>query len=223
MISAATAGAPIGTSGSANAVPGPGHTEPERRSSTIGEARSSSVGGPRGSSHVGVFPNWQDYAIPQRRLETGCIPTGYEMILRAAHARGIDFATFQDDFDLDKDWAPGDTYRNNFESVARAVNLKYPSVSFRIAAFACGDGSQKLRFVEEQLAAGRPLLISLTRGSLGGWHIMPVVDLDQYRLKLLQVVSPDGVPQILEIDKQRFVWIHDNWPGGDDVAYLESF
>ena len=31
-----------------------------------------------------VFPGWQQFAVHQRRAATGCIPTGYEMLLRAA-------------------------------------------------------------------------------------------------------------------------------------------
>lgn len=50
---------------------------------------------------MSVFPNWQNFAVHQRRSRSGCIPTGYEMILRAAAADGVDFAKFQDDFDLD--------------------------------------------------------------------------------------------------------------------------
>jgi hypothetical protein len=79
---------------------------------------------------MSVFPDWRRFAIPQRRGMTGCIPTGYEMILRAAGAQGIDFDTFQDDFDLEKDLPLTAPRINDFGSVAEAVRKKYPSVVF---------------------------------------------------------------------------------------------
>jgi hypothetical protein len=172
---------------------------------------------------VSVFPDWRSFAVPQRRLATGCIPTGYEMILRAAGAQGIDFAAFQDQFDLDKVRQPHEPYRNNFESVAAAVQVRYPSVSFKVARFTRGDGASKLRFVEEHVSHKRPLLISLAQTPFGGggWHIMPVVDMDDHTLTLLNIVRPDGNMQLQKLPKSELVRIHDNYPGGDDVAYLE--
>src|SRR5687768_10867043 len=64
---------------------------------------------------ISVFPDWQLFAVRQRN-PYGCIATSYEMILRAAGAQGIDFATFQEDFDLDLGWRQGIEPRNNFGS-----------------------------------------------------------------------------------------------------------
>jgi hypothetical protein len=63
---------------------------------------------------VTVFPDWQKYAVPQRYPLTGCIPTGYEIILRARGIDGIDYTTFQERFDLDKDLPEGAPQGNNF-------------------------------------------------------------------------------------------------------------
>ena len=52
---------------------------------------------------MGAFPNWQKFAVHQRRQATGCIPTSYEIILRAAGIQGIDFNSFQDDFDIEEE------------------------------------------------------------------------------------------------------------------------
>ena len=96
---------------------------------------------------MSLFPDWQRYAVTQRRGMTGCIPTGYEIILRAAGAQGIDFDSFQDDFDLEKDLPPDAPRVNHFGSVANAVKAKYPSVVFSHRSFAKGEGLQKLAFV----------------------------------------------------------------------------
>src|SRR5271157_3321022 len=126
---------------------------------------------------MSVFPGWQNFAVRQRRQKTGCIPAGYEMILRAAAAEGIDFERFQDDFDLEKD-LPDDAPRvNHFHTVAQAVRARYPHIDFRHRGFEKNDGKGKLTFVEAQLAASRPVLVSISNVIFGetGWHIMPVV------------------------------------------------
>ena len=173
---------------------------------------------------MSVFPNWSSFAVPQRRVQTGCIPTGYEMILRAVGVQGIEFATFQDEFDLEITRKQNEPFRNNFGSVAAAVRTKYPSVCIKVSRFASGDGVGKLRFVEEHLSQKRPLLISLAQKPFGrsGWHIMPVVDLDDEILTLLNIVQMNGNAKLQKLPKSEFVRIHDEYPGGDDVAYLES-
>jgi hypothetical protein len=172
---------------------------------------------------MSVFPDWQKFAVPQRRQATGCIPTGYEMILKAAGAMGIDFAKFQDEFDLDKDLMPSQAPRNNFKSVAAAVTARYPAVVFQVREFGPGLGSNKLRFVEEQVTKKRPLLISLAQAPFNGmgWHIMPVVDMDETSLILLRVIRPDGSRELQRLLKSELVRIHNEYPGGNDVAFLE--
>ena len=166
---------------------------------------------------MSAFPNWQKYAVAQKRPATGCIPTAYELLLRASNASGIDFSTFQDDFDLDRN---GGAPQNNFASVAAAVQGKYPSVNFKVREFM--SGAEKLEFVERRLEAKQPTIVALTLESKGGWHIMPVVDADQDSLTLLWSVDTGGSAKILSIKKAEFVRVHDEWPGGKDVAYLES-
>ncbi len=79
---------------------------------------------------MSAFPNWEKFAVVQRRPNSGCIPTGYEMLLRAAKTENIDYETFQDDFDLDEDRYRSEHPQNDFESVAKVVNEKYPHVNF---------------------------------------------------------------------------------------------
>lgn len=184
---------------------------------------------------MSAFPDWKKFAVPQRRPATGCIPTGYELILRAAGAAGIEFATFQDEFDFDKDRQllsfrhPIRSLRallrprNNFETIAAAVEQKYPGVKFRVERFEKGKGNEKLAFIERYVTQRRPLLISLALEPAGsGWHIMPVVDLDDENLTLLNMMLPDGECCMQTVSRADLVRIHDELPGGDDVAYLEA-
>lgn len=169
---------------------------------------------------MSAFPDWKKYTASQRRLQTGCIPTAYEILLRAAGASGVDFAKFQDEFDLD---LHGGAPRNNFGSVAEEVQKKYPSVVFTCEAFAKGDGQKKLARVEGFLAARRPVIVSLANAPFGGsgWHIMVVVDTTTTDLTLLEYVDSQGNAHTKSLSKAAFVTIHDNYEGGDDIAYLE--
>lgn len=167
------------------------------------------------------FENWQDYAVVQRNPQTGCIPTGYEMLARAAGVQGIDFDTFQDDFDLDTGKMVGtdDGFTNNFESVADAVLKKYPKLVFSIRSF--NTGVEKIAFIDEYLPR-QPVLISLTLTLQGGWHIMPIIEADEEKYCLLKYMTTAGRPDLEWMPKQRIADIHNQWPGGKEVAFLES-
>jgi hypothetical protein len=173
---------------------------------------------------MSVFPGWQEFAVPQKRPGSGCIPTGYEFILRAAGAKGIDWSRFQDEFDLDRERRGTEPSRNNFKAVASAVAARYPHVSFQVAEFASGRGCEKLQFIEQHVSRREPILISLALapfGQDGCWHIMPVVDMDESGLVLLHSMQPNGQPNTMQLAKAELVRIHDEFDGGNDVAYLE--
>jgi hypothetical protein len=161
-----------------------------------------------------VFPTWREHAIPQKNPRTGCIPWGYEILLRAAGTKGVDFGAFQDEFDFKE--------RNHFRVVAEAVQKRYPSVRFGHQNFE--HGKDKLVFVEARLAHRQPTLVSIAlkglNPKLNGWHIMPVVDASRDELVLLVSLGEDGKANILRLPKARFVQIHDEFEGGNDVAFL---
>jgi hypothetical protein len=168
-------------------------------------------------------PHWKSFAVRQRRPLSGCIPAGYEMLLRAANVQGVDLDSFQDEFDMDHDIAEGVPPRNNFDSVADAVRAKYPHLIFKSVSFA--TGADKLAFLEELVAAQQlPVLVSLFMAAVfeggAGWHIMPVVEAADDELTLLHSVLADGRCQVLRVPKSDLVRIHDEFPGGKEVAYL---
>ena len=174
---------------------------------------------------MSAFPNWQEYVVIQRRPQSGCIPTGYEMLLRAAGVQGVDFNTFQDEFDLDKNRQDDDLPRNNFESVADAVNQRYPTIHFKVTVFPKTAGTDKLRFVESNITHQRLVLISLNMLPVlhhPGWHIMPVVDMDEENLLLVYGALAVNQIRLLKLPKTEFVRIHQQFDGGNDVAYLDD-
>ena len=168
---------------------------------------------------MSAFPDWPKYAVHQRRLQTGCIPTCYEMLLRAAGVRGIDYESFQDDFDLDRQ---GGVPRNHFLSVSDAIKEKYPFVEFAYESFAKGDGDKKLARVLDFITRRQPVIVSLANAAFGGrgWHIMVVIDVTVDHLILLEYVDRDGVARTRRVSKEQFAHIHDVFPGGDEISYL---
>lgn len=170
---------------------------------------------------MSAFPDWQKHAVNQRRPNTGCIPTAYEMMVRAAEIKGIDLAGFQDDFDLDKN---GGQPKNHFVSVGKAVQAKYPEVEFSCEPFPKGKGKDKVARMEELIRQKKPVLVSLSNEPLGGpgWHIMPVVDETADEFTLLEYVDPNGKAHTKPIKKAEVARIHDNYAGGDEIAYLKD-
>lgn len=168
---------------------------------------------------MSVFPNWQKFAVHQRRDKTGCIPTCYEMMLRAADIKNVNLNDFQDEFDLDiQDGA----ISNNFHSVAKAVTQKYPFIEFGYELFQKGDGVKKLNRVEKLIEQKKIVLVSITNAPDGGngWHIMPVVDSSDQILTLLQYVDQEAKIYTRKVSKNDFVNYHNNYEGGNDIAYL---
>ena|ERR1700719_1524627 len=170
---------------------------------------------------MSAFPDWQKYAVHQRRWETGCIPTSYEILLRAAGVTGIDYASFQDDFDLDQH---GGAPRNHFDSVRQEIQKKYPFIEFACDSFAKGDGDKKLARVEEFITHRKPVIVSLANAPFDGrgWHIMVVVNATDDDLTLLEHVDLNGAAKTKTISKKEFVRIHNDYPGGDEIAYLSK-
>ena len=175
---------------------------------------------------MSLFPNWQDFAVHQRQAQTGCIPTGYEMLLKAAGVTYVDYSSFQEDFDLDIGKTLGiDKFVNNFDSVSQVIQDSYSDIQFTREIFAKGEGKNKLAKIEALLRNSQFILISLAMSPFGdtGWHIMLVVDADKELLQLLYIVDAAGVSDVRPIKKVEFVQIHEDFDGGNDIAYLESW
>lgn len=145
---------------------------------------------------MSVFPNWKKYIVSQRNPKTGCIPWIYEILLRAENVKNVNFETFQGDFDLDKNLEFGQESRNHFSTVSDIVKKRYPHIEFVRREFLKGQGFEKVRFIENFLKQQRLIAISLTKNHNGGWHIMPVVDIDEYHFYLLNRFDSNGVEVI---------------------------
>ena len=144
------------------------------------------------------------------------------MLLRASKVPSIDFEKFQEEFDLDLlNHTRG---MNNFKSVADLIHVRYSHVNLNQKVFQKDEGKLKLRFIEEFVFSGKPILVSINIqifSGVHGWHIMLVVDATENKLLLLKSVLVDGTMELFPILKTELVRIHKEYQGGDDIAYLQ--
>ena len=162
--------------------------------------------------------DWRNSAVIQKR-RTGCIPTGYEFLLRMANISGINYNSFQDEFDLNMKNMNG-----NFNSVATAIKNVYPSINIKINTYNKGAGQEKLNKILEIFNLNQPVLASVNQHELTGGddcHIMPVIGIWNDSLLLLESYSPNSMAILFDFPFTKFIEIHQRYPGGDDIAYLQ--
>src|SRR5262245_10377612 len=103
------------------------------------------------------IPNWRSHVVTQKRQGCGCVPAGFEYLLRIAGVTGIDYSTFQDNFDL----AANNSGQNSFTAVAAAIRRVYPQAQFDIRSFTTGE--EKNAFLRECVRHGVPVIASVAR------------------------------------------------------------
>lgn len=156
--------------------------------------------------------NWNKIVVPQRNC-TGCVPTGYEWLIRYLGIQGVNLATFQDEFDLGQN--------NSFFSIAAKIGNKYPTINIQTRVFPKGKGIEKVSHIKSLIAKQMPCLISLALGREQGWHIMPVVLIDDLIIEMIHDGNK-GVNCIWKIPIEDIVWRHDNLQGGNDISWIDS-
>jgi len=82
--------------------------------------------------------HWRDVIVPQR-YETGCVPTGYEWLIRYLGIERVELDTFQEDFDLQRVHQG----MNSFASIADRIRSRYPFIDIHIVSF--DQGLEKVR------------------------------------------------------------------------------
>ena len=152
--------------------------------------------------------DWSKTRVPQRH-ESGCIPTGYEWLIRYLRIQGVNLETFQEDFDLGQD--------NSLDSVSAKIRSVYPTINIKVQSFAKGiDKVNRIKsFLEEQ----KPCLISLALDNGLGWHIMPVVRIDE-TIQLIHHADVDGLCTWV-FPVAEIVWRQDYLQGGQDISWIE--
>jgi len=159
--------------------------------------------------------DWEKHLIIQRDEELGCIPTGYEWLIRMSDDERVDFTNFQEEFNLQRQGIE----ENNFQTIGDAVSSIYSFLSFHRIIFTTGQ--EKVAFITEKLSNNIPLLVSITLEERGTWHIMPVVAITSQEMKMVWNVNAKSKVRLYSLPITDVIYRHDNWPGGNDVAWLE--
>jgi hypothetical protein len=189
------------------------------------------------------YPGWESYVVPQRD-KYGCIPTGCEILLRAAKAEDIYpkiYDEFQEKFDCRSDKQPNgvDTVPNDFDTVPNKIKEKYPDINFKREPSEKHDkftGKDKLNEIEKLFKDNIFTLISFhippyppkdaPKGTPRAYHTMPIIAMDKHNLILFN--TPNEIEgfnphkHLMLLPKNTLVWIHDNHEGGNDILYLEK-
>jgi len=134
-----------------------------------------------------LLVGWEKNAAVQRK-DDSCVATGFEYLLRSAGVLGIDYATFQDEFDLGA--------LNDYPTVARAIERKYPDVRFAWSHFKSSEAS--MQFIERSIDERRPIVLGL-RLSPGSTHIVPVLGYDDKWVYFLNLAHADGTKDVQAI------------------------
>ena len=156
-----------------------------------------------------ILPDFHNTFVLQRDPKTGCIPTGIEWILRYLKIEGINFDDFQEKYDLKEE--------NSFGNIPQFVMKDYPQISFVSKSFL--KGKEKIDFIRNAIEKGIPVLISITLRAIGGWHIVPAVEIDEEKMIVLWMIEDSIEKQKKEFLLSDIEFRHDNWPGGQDILY----
>jgi len=153
--------------------------------------------------------DWSKTRVQQRH-ESGCIPTGYEWLIRYLKIQGVNLETFQEDFDL--------VQNNSFNSVSAKIRSVYPSINIKVESFT--TGIDKVNRIKSLLEEQKPCLISLALGNGQGWHIMPVVNIDENSIQLIHNADSGG-QYTWNFSIEQIIWRHDYLQGGHDISWIE--
>lgn len=151
-----------------------------------------------------------EVAIKQRE-HLGCIPTGYEWMIRFAKIENVNLTNFQEEFNL-QERGLGD---NSFKPIGDAIQKKYPQIKIKTESF--DDGQEKIEFIKSLIEKQNPCLISMPafcNADFQGYHIMPITGFDD-DMKNFYSYNP-----IDEISYDKILGLHSNYSGGHDISWI---
>lgn len=152
-----------------------------------------------------------EIAIKQRE-HLGCIPTGYEWMIRFTKIGDVDLTNFQEEFNLQE----RGLVDNSFGPIGDAIQKKYPQIKIEIKDFV--DGREKIEFIKDLIVKQNPCLISIPSGR-GGYHIMPVLGFDDNR-QVFYFYDPAMTNSKKEAFYTTILDMHNNNSGGHDISWI---
>jgi len=159
-----------------------------------------------------ILKDYEGTLVVQRNPITGCIPSAIEWMMKY---KGVEVPNnFQEKYDLENQKIA----ENTFKTVHSAVLKTYSKLNFEFLEF--DNGKDKLAHIEKRISEQIPCLISITQSPTGGWHIVPVVEIDSTNVFVLWMDTFDIVKQIKRRPRRNLEMMHDRWPGGKDILAL---
>jgi hypothetical protein len=154
--------------------------------------------------------------VVQRNPFTGCIPAATEWILRYHGAEGINFDSFQEDFD--RFVLRGEN--NNFETVKGDVAGAHPHVELEVERFPKGDGAQKVARMEQLMAEDKACVLPLFVPN--GFHAVPVIEVDERIVRVRWMNHAANRDQTVTLPRAFVVNAHDKKNGGHELLVVKS-
>jgi hypothetical protein len=179
-----------------------------------------------------VYGNWDSYVVRQYE-DYWCIPTGYEILLRAKGIKGINSYEFQKKVDCGKD-------NNNLKTVGEKVQKEYPDINLGYEQFLIHEGrtgKDKLNEIERLfkdkifILVSVPVIVHTAHDNPNikgieilepklGSHIMPIIAMNESHLILFDHMNKEGINILKLFRRDTLEWLHDKISGADDIAYL---
>lgn len=162
--------------------------------------------------------HWQNIVVPQKHMLSGCIPTGYEWLIRYLNIQGVRLDIFQEVFDLER-WGQiscNPNLRGSFTSVSEFINQIYPQIQIRILAFK--TGIEKVNTIRYLISHDIPCIVSIAKTD-GGWHIAPAISIDDSVIKVIWDTN-QGTNVIVDYPIDYVIQLHDRIAGGNDISWI---
>ena len=164
---------------------------------------------------MSILPNYHDTLVIQRQQKSGCVPSAIEWVLKYLKIENVNFNGFQEKYDL--------IYQkkgnNDFGTISNLIKQDYPQVALICKIFEPGCGKEKIEFINDLINKTIPGLISISLSPYGGWHIVPVVEIDERRMAVLWMIEDTIERQKKEFPLSEIEFRHNEWPGGRDILY----
>ncbi len=160
-----------------------------------------------------VLLNNHEKIVVGQRQKLGCIPSGYEWMIRFAKIEDVDLDNFQEDFDLQEKGLGN----NSFIPIGDAIQKKYPQIKIEIKDFVYGQ--EKIEFIKNIILEQNPCLISVPNG-YGDYHVMPVIGFNDDS-KVFYFYDP-ATDSKKETEYKTILDMHSNNIGGHDIAWMIS-
>lgn len=158
---------------------------------------------------------YEEIFVQQQNNLTGCIPASIEWMMRFKNIQLPD--DFQTKFDLEVQGKD----KNNYETISSAINKDkdFSKIKFEfIKNFPSGE--KKYEYIENKISKQIPVCISIFELLIGGFHSVPVVEIDERSVFVLTLNGYNIEQQKRRYPRGGLIWAYKNINGGQDTLAI---